>query len=64
MAPAGVGATGFRTIQGKLAQTDYLFTGVSYKEFHAQFRMALGDDTWKAYRPSVSVISRGYNEPR
>jgi predicted AAA+ superfamily ATPase len=35
--------------QGKLARTDFLFTGVSYKDFHAQFRMELGDDTWKAY---------------
>jgi len=35
--------------KGKLARTDYLFTGVSYKDFHAQFRAELGVDTWKAY---------------
>lgn len=35
--------------RGKLARTEYLFTGVSYKDFHAQFRTELGDATWKAY---------------
>jgi uncharacterized protein len=35
--------------KGKLARTEYLFTGVSYKDFHAQFRAELGDETWKAY---------------
>lgn len=35
--------------KGKLARTEYLFTGVSYKDFHAQFHDELGDKTWKAY---------------
>ena len=35
--------------KGRLARTDYLFCGVSYKDFHAQFREHLGDDTWIAY---------------
>lgn len=35
--------------KGKLARTEYLFTGVSYKDFHAQFRDELGEDAWKAY---------------
>ena len=35
--------------KGKLARTEYLFTGVSYKDFHAQFRDQLGENTWKSY---------------
>jgi len=35
--------------KGKLARTEYFFTGVPYKDFHAQFRAELGDNTWKAY---------------
>jgi predicted AAA+ superfamily ATPase len=35
--------------KGKLARTEYLFTGISYKDFHAQFHDELGEDTWKAY---------------
>ena len=35
--------------KGTLARTDYLFCGVAYKDFHAQFRRELGDDTWIAY---------------
>ncbi|MFO1466151.1 MAG: ATP-binding protein [Steroidobacteraceae bacterium] len=35
--------------KGKLTRTDYLFTGVSYKDFHAQFHDELGNDAWKAY---------------
>jgi uncharacterized protein len=35
--------------KGKLARTEYLFTGISYKDFHAQFHDELGDNTWKAY---------------
>lgn len=35
--------------KGKLARTEYLFTGISYKDFHAQFQEDLGDDTWIAY---------------
>ncbi|MBM3271563.1 MAG: ATP-binding protein, partial [Candidatus Sericytochromatia bacterium] len=34
---------------GKLPRTDYVFTGISYKDFHAQFREELGPDTWIAY---------------
>jgi len=35
--------------KGKLERTEYLFTGVSYKDFHAQFTQELGEDTWIAY---------------
>lgn len=35
--------------KGRLSRTDYLFCGVSYKDFHTQFREELGDDTWIAY---------------
>jgi len=35
--------------KGKLDRTEYLFTGVSYKDFHAQFRQDLGDDTRIAF---------------
>ena len=35
--------------KGKLARTDYLFCGVSYKDFYTQFHDELGDDTWIAY---------------
>jgi predicted AAA+ superfamily ATPase len=35
--------------KGRLARTEYLFTGVSYKDFHAQFRRELGADTWMAF---------------
>ena len=35
--------------KGRLARTDYLFCGIAYKDFHAQFRDELGDDTWIAY---------------
>ncbi len=35
--------------KGKLRRTEYLFTGVSYKDFHAQFQQDLGDDAWIAF---------------
>ncbi|GMR23766.1 MAG: hypothetical protein BMS9Abin37_2230 [Acidobacteriota bacterium] len=35
--------------KGKLKRTEYLFTGVSYKDFHAQFHQELGDDAWVAF---------------
>jgi len=35
--------------KGKLKRTEYLFTGVSYKDFHAQFHQELGDDAWMAF---------------
>ena len=35
--------------KGKLRRTEFLFTGVSYKDFHTQFRQELGEDTWIAY---------------
>jgi predicted AAA+ superfamily ATPase len=35
--------------KGRLQRTEYLFTGVSYKDFHAQFQRDLGDDTWMAF---------------
>ncbi|HJR70596.1 MAG TPA: ATP-binding protein [Gammaproteobacteria bacterium] len=35
--------------KGKLKRTEFLFTGVSYKDFHAQFHKELGEDAWKAY---------------
>ena len=35
--------------KGRLARTDYLFCGVSYKDFHAQCHSQLGADTWIAY---------------
>lgn len=35
--------------KAKLNRTEYLFTGVSYKDFHAQFRDDFGDDVWIAY---------------
>ena len=35
--------------KGKLSRTDYLFCGISYKDFHTQFGEELGDDTWIAY---------------
>jgi len=35
--------------KGKLRRTDYIFTGVSYKDFHAQCREELGESTWIAY---------------
>jgi predicted AAA+ superfamily ATPase len=35
--------------KGRLPRSEYLFTGVSYKDFHAQFRRELGDDTWIAF---------------
>jgi predicted AAA+ superfamily ATPase len=35
--------------KGRLPRTDYVFTGISFKDFHAQFHDELGDDTWVAY---------------
>jgi predicted AAA+ superfamily ATPase len=35
--------------KGRLSRTDYVFTGISFKDFHAQFHDELGDDTWVAY---------------
>lgn len=35
--------------KGKLERTEFLFTGISYKDFHAQFRQELGADTWMAF---------------
>jgi len=35
--------------KGRLARTEYVFTGISYKDFHAQFHDELGEDTWIAY---------------
>lgn len=35
--------------KGRLARTEYLFTGVSYKDFHAQFQRDFGHDSWMAY---------------
>jgi uncharacterized protein len=36
-------------MEGKLKRTEYLFTGLSYKDFHAQFQQDFGDDAWIAY---------------
>lgn len=35
--------------KGKLKRSEYLFAGVSYKDFHAQFEDDFGDDAWIAY---------------
>jgi len=35
--------------KGRLERTEYLFTGVSYKDFHAQFQRDFGDDAWIAF---------------
>jgi predicted AAA+ superfamily ATPase len=35
--------------KGKLRRTEYLFTGISYKDFHSQFHGELGEDAWMAY---------------
>jgi predicted AAA+ superfamily ATPase len=35
--------------KGRLKRTEYLFTGVSYKDFHAQSHEEFGDDAWVAY---------------
>jgi len=35
--------------KGRLARTEYVFTGISYKDFHAQFHDELGEDAWIAY---------------
>lgn len=35
--------------KGRLKRSEYLFTCVSYKDFHAQFEDDFGDDSWIAY---------------
>lgn len=35
--------------KGRLARTEYLFTGISYKDFYTQFHEDFGDDAWIAY---------------
>jgi uncharacterized protein len=35
--------------KGRLKRTEYLFTGVAYKDFHAQCAEEFGDEAWVAY---------------
>lgn len=35
--------------KGKFGRTDYIFTGISYKDFHAQCSESFGEKTWIAY---------------
>ena len=35
--------------KGRLPRTDFIFTGISYKDFYEQAHRSLGDKTWIAY---------------